>query len=630
MHNKDMINHEIRVFDKGIHNLLNSEITPENSGQDASNWYSIDGVIKLVNGRELVGSEGDLGNITGEIFGYKINGEKVHWRKAGTKIQYYDGSTWIDVISGLTKDADYTFANYSSLAGSYTLAFGIDGIYKFVNATPDNYVSLYDEAINFKGHALINKGRTILWGREKDKTGLYGSWVDNQREVSGNTGVYTTITNENTTALTGTLGFKSGNPTRTCFNVKIVTDTTSETYLDDYLGNLIGDNGGTGTIDYITGDYTISVNETGKATYQWEDSNLRGITDFRHSSPRLAGEGFQFPQDEGGDPIMKVEIGSDDSYYSIKQHSVYRLTISLDDKDAVNEVFRKDIGVSSQRSSVSMGKGIIFINTSNQEKPELTLLSKNVFDNVEPTILMPQFRFSDYNYDDACLDTYERFVVLACKTKQSAFNDVILLVDVSLGTVDIVKYEARTFAKDDVDLYVGSSLTEGVYKIFSGYDDEGNLIDNFYRTKDERFERTNLKKIRKIVLKGRISPDQYYEVYINYDRTGDTLIGTVRGDGDYVDYTSSQSIGGDKIGNQQLGGDDVSNIYPYELELKLRKPSKFEKRNLKFVAKGMGYVDINYIMDKDLLNYEQRIPSHYRTKQNVSLDGTQTDLDNPQ
>jgi hypothetical protein len=206
---------------------------------------------------------------------------------------------------------------------------------------------------------------------------------------------------------------------------------------------------------------------------------------------------------------------------------------------------------------------------------------------------------------------------------------VILLVDSSVGTVDIVKYDARVFTKDAGDLYTGSSVQLTTYKIFSGYDDLGNSIDNFYRTKDELFGTERLKKYRKIRLGGNISPDQEYEVYINYDGQGDQLVGTVVGSGSYVDYTSPQSIGGERIGNQQIGGNDVSNIYPYFVEIKLKKVPKFRTRNIKFVAKEIGYVDINYIMDYDISTYEHKIPNQYRQKQNVSLDGTQTDLDNP-
>lgn len=620
-----MTNHEIPAFTKGVHNLLDSEIIPTEAAQDAKNWYTIDGAIKLINGKEAVGSEGASGKIYGEIFGYKVDGSTVHWRKTGTKIQYYDGSAWQDTVTGLTDGADYTFTNYSSLAGTFTYAFGIDGIYKFHNANPGSYSSMYDSTKNFKGFAFIDRGRAILWNRLEDKTGIYGSWIDNQSAVSGGTGVYTSVSSEATTSDSGTLAFKASGATRNCFAVTITLTGSGEVFTDNYDGTLTGDQGNSGTINYITGAYTLDVSGTGTADYQWEDSNTRGVTDFSKSATRQAGEGFQFPQDEGGDPIKKVVVGQDGAYYSLKEFSAYRLSLTADDTDATNEVYRKEIGVESLRGAISTGQGIIFMNTSNSEKPVMTILQKNVTgDNVIPLVLFPHFKFSNYTYDDCTIDTYDRYVIVACKSDGATNNDTILLCDISNNSVDITKYYMRTFARDAGILYSGSSITETVYKLYNGFDDDGDSVSNYYTTKDELFQTNRLKKYRKIRLKGNISPDQSYEVYVNYDGDGNQLVGTVVGSGSYVDYSSPQSIGSNLIGDAQIGGDDLTNVYPYLVEIKLRKVPKFRKRSVTFIAKEIGYVDINYMMDYDVRTYEHKIPSKYRQKQNVSLDGEST------
>lgn len=627
-----MVDKEIKLFKAGVNNLLDDEIIPQDASSSSNNWLTLDGKIKLVPGKLLVGAAGVVGKITGEIFGYKIDGTKVHWRKAGTKIQYLNGSTWTDTVTGLTSTADYTFTNYSSLAGSFTFAFGIDGIYKMNNATPQSYCSMYDSTKNFKGYAFIDKGRTILWNRDTDKTGLYGSWIDNQRAVSGSTGVYTTETAEAITDVaSGTLTFKAGGVTRNCFNV-VITDTSSgEVFTDNYLGALTGSLGGTGTINYITGAFTITGQSgAGTATYQWENSNLRGVTDFGKSATRLAGEGFQFPQDEGGDPILNVLIGGD-GYYSMKKQSAYLLTLGTDDLTADNNVFRKELGLQSLRGAVSTSEGIVFMNTSNQEKPEMTILKKNLTgDKFVPAVLFPQFKFANYKYDDCTIDTYERYVMVACKTTNAVNNDTILMCDMINKTVDIVSYTARTFARDGVSLYMGSSLSESVYQLFSGFDDDGFSIDNFWTGKGDTLDTNNLKKYRKIRLKGNISADQSYAVYIDYDGGGRQLIGTVLGSGSYVDYSSPQSIGSNFIGSAQIGGDDLINIFPYFLEIRLKQVPKFRKRQLSFIALGIGYVDIDSVLELGIEQYEGKIPARYRQQQNVSLDGTQTDLPNPE
>src|SRR5665213_2612187 len=120
-----MPDHEIAAFVSGVHNLLNSELIPADAAADANNWYTQDGRLKLIPGRLLIGAEGAAGTIQGEIFGYKADGSKVHWRKTSAgKIQYLNGASWTDVVTGLSTTADYTFSNYSSLAGTFTFAFG--------------------------------------------------------------------------------------------------------------------------------------------------------------------------------------------------------------------------------------------------------------------------------------------------------------------------------------------------------------------------------------------------------------------------------------------------------------------------------------------------------------------------
>lgn len=635
-----MQDHLLSAFTTGTHNKLKDEVIPKDAASASTNWITKDGRIKLAYGKALLGAEGSAGQIYGEIFGYKVDGTKVHWRKTGTKIQYYDGSTWVDVVTGLSA-TDYTFSNYSSLAGTYTFAFGRDGIYAFHNANPTSYLSLYDSTKNFKGYGFIDKGRTILWNRTEDKTGLYGSYIDRQDAT-----VYTTVSNENVgtgdgsdTTFNGTLAFKAGGATRSCFGVVIkCTDVSGEQFTDNYDGTLTGSAGGTGTINYVTGAWAVtfvtvpaaSANNI-KADYRWLSFNTKSVTDFTKSSTRVAGEGFVFPQDEGGDAIVTVHIGQDGAYYSLKAQSAYRLYLSDDDTTGTNEVYRRDIGVPSLRSAISTGKGIVFINTASADNPQLTILAKNqVTDSVEPVVLFPQFKFEDFTYSDATLATTDTYVLVSCRTSTASKNDAILLCDLTANTVDTTTGYVRTFVKDSGILYGGSSLTESVYKLYNGFDDDGVVLTNSWTSKGEIFSTDRLKKISWLRLKGRIAPDQSYAVYVNYDDAGAQLVGTIRGDAAYVDYNdNSQTIGSSMIGGEELGGGVVTNVYRYFTALKLKSP-KFRKRTITFEALGIGYVDIDMIEDHRVFTFENKLPSRYRVKQNVSLDGTTTDVSTPE
>jgi len=147
----------------------------------------------------------------------------------------------------------------------------------------------------------------------------------------------------------------------------------------------------------------------------------------------------------------------------------------------------------SFRGAVSTGGGIVFMNTANQEKPEMTILKKNLTgDAVIPEVLFPQFKFSNYLYDDCTIDTYERYILVACKTLEATNNDTILLCDVSNKTVDIISYAGRTFARSAGSLFMGSSVGQSVYQLFSGFDDDTFAISNFWTGKAETWDSNRL------------------------------------------------------------------------------------------------------------------------------------------
>lgn len=611
-----MSDHTIKVFKSGVHNLLSDEIIPSDAAQDAKNWISSMGIIELARGRQLLGAEGSVGMIRGLWWGYKVDGSKVLYRKTSTKIQYWTGTAWWDVLTGLTLGAEYTFANYSSLAGSFTFINGVDGYWKLNNANPTWAIQMYSASKNFHGKILIDSGRTILWDRNdtgnKDRTGVYGSFIDRQDST-----VYTTVSGEATASLTGTLAFKAGGSTRSCFGVQITITATGEVYTDNFLGQLTGSLGGYGSINYATGAYTLSNAGVGTATYRWEDSNAKGITDFTKSATRVAGEGFMFPQDQGGDAILNILIGQDGAYYSLKKQSAYKLFIDQSDTmgtDTENKPYRNDIGIPSFRAAISTSLGIVFMNTANPDNPQLTILKKNpIGGDVEPVILFPHFDFSLYDYTDCAIDTYDSYITIACKEIGSEYNNVILLCDMTTKTVDITYYPARMFAKDNGVLYIGSPITESVYKVFNGFDDEGYVIDNYWKGKGETYNADFLKKFMRWRGKGLIDPNQEVDVYISFDDSGDQLIGTISGKGTYVDYTQLHTVGSNMVGEAQIGGAATTNAYPFMCEFKVRCP-KFRKRTIKYVAKGVGYVSIDYSMDFNIIPFENKLVKRFRVK----------------
>lgn len=618
----------ISAFTTGVHNLVSDELIPKDAAISSLGWLTRDGKIELMYGRQAQGGEGAAGSVPNEHTAYRVDGTAVRFRKVsnGTvgKVQYLNGSTWTDVIPSLSTEI-VTFSNYASLAGNFVYVTGpTDGIFKIAVASPANYADVYLSTKNFKGWSFIDKGRMTMWGVKKDPTGLYGSYIDGQDST-----VYTTVTGEAITAVeSGTLAFKAGGARRTCFAV-VITDTSSgEVFTDDYNGNLVGSISGTGTINYMTGAFTITGQTgAGTATYQWEDVTAKGVADFSKSATRLAGEGYVVRQDQGGDAI-KVVIPYEGSYFSIKRFSAYQFTLDIEDTNPTNELIRTDIGVETLRSAVGTSLGIVFLNTGNPTRPQLNILRRNpVGDNflVEP--LFGHFKFSDYVYEDVILETWDKYIIVSAQ-QDSNENNRLLLCDMKENTVDIAPYGGSAFSKNAGFLYMGDPNAQTSYEMFTGFDDMGLAVQNEWHSAGEKYGTDMLKKTKKYRFRGQISTDQSISVYLSTDNGDDQLIGTILGSGDYVDYNSTTAIGTSFVGGEPIGGDDQTTIYQFLMEIKVRIP-KFRKRTLKFIANGIGYVAMQEITDFDIWLYQDKLPKQYRTKQNVSLDGTTTDMPEP-
>lgn len=614
------------------------EIIPRQAAQDSLGFISSDGQIELCRGRLLIGAEETAtGYVKGHGWGFTAAGTPVHFRKINTKIQYYNTATslWVDIITGLTSSAEYSFSPYQSTAGTFMYCTGVDGIFKIHTANPGSYITLYGSTDIYRGKSIISNGRMFMWDLPTSKTGLYGSRKDGMELVSGN---YTTVTAEVVgsgngvqTAFSGTLAFKAGDAKRNCF-VPVFTVTGGEVVRDTGVGTLTGTLGATGTINYVTGAWAITfVTPPANAannitcTYQWEMSNNKGVTDFSYSATRVSLEGFILNQSEGGDFIQSV-IPYDGKIYSLKNRTVYELTIDSTDLQFNNVVFRRNIGLEYWRSAVSTGRGIVFMDTSNVDKPRLTILAKNITgDNLEPQTLANNFDFSSYNWSECAMDTFGEYIVFSGRSSEASFNDRLFLYNIRRDTIDILPYGAKTITTNSGLLYIGDTITDNVYNILSGFDDDNDTIENYWISNDESYESEKLKKLKRLRLKGLITKDQVLEVYLSYDNDAFELVGTIRGNGQYVDQAETYAIGEVGIGTASIGGDDDSlDGYFYLAELKVSGP-KFRKRTLKLVATGIGYISVNMIDDNDIRMFPKRLPVKYRLKQNVSLDGTLTD-----
>jgi len=601
----------VSVYDKGVVNNIEPQSIPDGAASDSLNWITKGDKIELRRGSSVLGTEiAGTGRVNGIGIALRADGTQIPYRKRGQIFEYYDTVTsdWIEVGTNLfgtaAEDDDILFANYATNAGAqFWFSTPNSSLYKIMTANPGSYADMYDSTKNFKGYINILNNRMRLWGRKEDRTGLYGSHIDEA--------TYTTVTGEATASLGGTLAFKAAGAKRTCFGVTITITATGEVYTDDYNGVLTGSLGGTGTINYMSGVYTLTNAGVGTVNYQWEDSTNGGIADFSKSATRLAGEGFIFRQDDGGGDMM-ITLPINDTDYCLHERKTWALTLTATDTAATNDLFRFNVGIPYMRAAIASSVGIFYLDVTDENKPLFRKLYLSNTD-VIPKTVTDAIDLSGYNFDKCAMIEWNDYIVFSGRTSDASVNNRTFLYHKIWGSIDILDYYASCFAIYNGTLVIGESISNNVVTVFSGFDDSDSSISNYWIGNISELKISGrLKKIKKFVSEGEIVSGQFIDIYIQSDRGGWSLIGTIDGDGAYVDKGQAVHVGALTIGSQEVGGGgDGVDAYHYLREIKLAL-DKLENRQVKLVATGIGYASVTKMVDKDLRLYASKLPQKYR------------------
>lgn len=620
----------IQNFQYGTINSIDDQSIPDAAASSSLNWVTEGTKIQLRGGYFRLGT---TNNATGPITGLRVakvvglNNTTSHiFRKRGRKLEYYNATTddWAecgtDVFPAGTENDHVSMENYHSITGSQLHVNGpsIEPL-KVMVANPGSYANVYDSSKNFKGYIRLKQNRTFLWNRggsTKDTTGLYGSYIDKD-EASD----FTQISGESAST-SGTLAFKAGGAKRVCFEVTF-TDGT-ETFTDNLDGTLTGSAGGTGTINYMTGAYALTfAGAAGSvtATYRWEDCTANGICDFTKSATRTAGQGFIFRQDDGGGKTQGIaSIGGTE--YCLHEVKTWALTLSADDTEATNLIYRERVGIPNFRAYVETGDGIYYMDDTDKNDPHLRLLSfdmggsevvpKSVSKRLKLNNEKIGFSFAGYVFDNAAMIEWGDYIVLSCRTSDSTVNNRVFTYNKQTGAIDQHDYFVSCFEIYDGDLIAGDSISGNVNILFSGLDDDGSTIGNNWTGKLTDLTVPRLKKEKKIVLQGEIGKEQRIQVSCAPDRGSFVTIGTIEGSGSYVDTTQRVVIGSQTVGSGTIGGDSTGvEAYNYLREFSM-PVGNFERIQLRFEALGLGYASVSTIIHKDIRGKWNKLPSKYR------------------
>jgi hypothetical protein len=622
----------VKTFKYGIVDEIEAQSIPDGAASSSLNWQTRGDKIEMRRGYRRFGSDAGAGRVTGLRVLRKQDGTEVMVRTRARKVEYYDETTadfienGSNVLAAAADGEDISIEPYQGLSGAAAyLSSKNSSIYKIMVANPGSITDLV--STDHRGKIRVKTGRMYLWDlltslKGKDETALFRSYIDKD-EVSD----FTAIAAENvgtgdaaTVTFTGTLAFKAAGSKRTCFLVRIYdTGPTVETFYDDKNGLLVGSAGGTGTINYTTGSFSVTFNAAPaaglnsiKADYYWEDSTSAGLADFSFSGTRTAGQGYVLRQDDGGGAFQNIGFYGDDAFCFHKRKT-WRVRESIDDLDITNLVYRELVGIPYFRAQVETGEGIYYVDDSNPAKPRLRLLTLDTYGTqVVPLSISDRKKLESYLFDYAASIVFGDWVLFACRTTDSSVNNRVIVYDRRLKTIDVLDYYVSCFDVYNGALVAGDSMSNNVYELFSGFDDDDAEIPNSWDGNLTRLQMDELKKAKRLRLQGEIGPEQEYDVWLSLDRADFVYIGTVSGDGSYVDRTSEALVGNEVIGKDPVGGGGSGVVaYNYLHELSVRQ-DKFDEAQIRFVANGIGYVSISMYSFFDIRKMGQRIPTRYR------------------
>ncbi|UPJ35850.1 hypothetical protein IVB45_02220 [Bradyrhizobium sp. 4] len=575
--------------------------------------------IELRRGYARLGMTAQAGNgkITGLGVGMRYDGTQIPFYSHGRKVKYYDVTTddGIEVGSNLlpaTADGeDVWMRSYQNLAGSFMyLGSPNSGIYKIPAANPGSAVDQSITTYRFKVFQ-IGQGRAFAGQRNgttpgnKDATGLYLSYIDHAllsafpAQTTGEAyGTGDGVTKTFAHTLSGISAPKTA-------MYAAVTDGT-ETFTDDRSGGMEGNLGGTGTINYATGAVSVTF-ATAPAnlaamtcSYYYETASSGGILDFSGSSN---GQGKSFRQDDGGGNLMAIYyIGN--VAYCFHPLKTWQVTTALDDTDSTNLHYR-DVGISYQRAAFQTPEGIIFADLSRPTDPKfrrLQVLQGTTNTTIEPLSISDALDLSGYAFDYCVAFRWGDYEMFCFQEKvngtANTFNSKMLVRNTLSGSWDLLNYYASCLAEYNGTLIAGDSISNNVYTLFSGYDEDGDVIENYWKSGDLNLDSDRLKTTRRMVIAGLIQPDQNVDVSVSYDSGEFTKVYTIEGNASYVDSGIDTYIGGPTIGSKTIGSGGSSVAHPFTVDFPLNS-DKYVYARIKFEATDIGFAQINDFTFKD-------------------------------
>lgn len=632
----------IKEFKYGTIDSIEDVSIPRGALSRSLNWLSSGVKMELRRGMTLLGTteNSGVGRITGLRVAKKPDGTDIVYRTRKRKIEYLNRTTndWVEVGTNslpaavVTVDSlgeDISIEPYDNATGPQVWFNSKNsGPHKIMTANPGSITDMNVSGTNYKGKMRIKSGRQWVGNRAgtpPDRTSSFASKLDTKKESD-----YTQIVDEVIAGASGTLAFKGGGARRICFQVVFTVTSGGEVFTDNGDGTLTGSLGTTGaTINYTSGAYAGV--GAGTCTYRWADDSSGGIADFNFSSTRVAGEGFILRQAGGGDWQNLASLNGVE--YALHEKKTWAINISVDDTDLTNLIFRSKVGISNHRAMAETGDGIYYIDESDQNDPQLRVLTiDSQSSEVVPRSVSRQYTIADvrvginlagYRFDRSAGIEFGNFVIFSCRTTDSDTNNRVLIYNKDNKACQFLDYFVSCFDIYDGNLIAGDDVSDNVYILLSGTDDNQSYIGNYAEGNLDNLDYRGRKRIVEITVDGEIGPEQAIKISMSTDRgpfvevrsKQDVTAGVhaIEDDGDYIDRTQSVNVGAFTLGRGEVGGgSDGIVAYHYRRSFRIAL-DKCEFVKFRVEAMRLGYASVTEFTYRDIRLKWRKIPSKYLT-----------------
>lgn len=398
-----------------------------------------------------------------------------------------------------------------------------------------------------------------------------------------------------------------------------------EQFTDDQNGNLISDGGGTGTINYITGVYSVTfntppVNAQNLIISFYQDDSSQSIAKFLLTGPTNATDG-DFIQQQGFGQMMNV-FPLSGLYFCMHEFGTYQLQIVDNDvKQASQIVYRNSVGIPYWRAGYATGDGIVYMDTLNASSPTLRVLEMQLSASgtnpaIVPRSISDQLDLKSNAHDQDVVFEWGDYYILECKGLTNGIadpnNDIMYLYNQKTGTYDRLDYRGTCFANYYGALLSGDSISPNLLVLFSGFDDLGYNINNYWKSAPNLLGAEGVKRFNRFVVKGLIDTSQNLGIYFSLDGGQYTKYATVEGNGQFVNLGIPYSVGGPVMGSNIVGGGGVVNAYGYEAEFRIasdmfsrisvmfKAEPQLDENDQPIIGSGVGYISVDEYEFKDI------------------------------